>query len=59
MTSTTEVFSKQLALNDRGSEVMLLQEELKRLNFWELSQPDIMEKSQNMLFRNSNKLLEL
>lgn len=28
-----EVFAKQLALNDKGPEVLLLQEELKRLNF--------------------------
>ncbi|MBI4994926.1 peptidoglycan-binding protein [Candidatus Peregrinibacteria bacterium] len=33
MASGAEVFSKKLALNDRGPEVMLLQEELKRLNF--------------------------
>lgn len=30
---SSEVFSKQLALTDKGLEVMLLQEELKRLNF--------------------------
>lgn len=29
----SEVFAKQLALNDKGQEVLLLQEELKRLNF--------------------------
>ena len=59
MASSAEVFSKQLALTDKGLEVMLLQEELKRLNFWELNRPDIMEKSRNMLLKNSSKRLGL